>query len=147
MTTSRPRRVLLSKIGLDTHDRGIKLVAAWLRDAGMEVIYLGPYKTVDDVVAVALQEDVDVIGVSFLDGGHCGWVADLQQALAAENSGDVPVVVGGIIPDEDEVRLMEIGIAAVVRPGTPMEEVVAAFERAAAHATHRLQSNTAKEIS
>jgi methylmalonyl-CoA mutase C-terminal domain/subunit len=124
--------VLLSKIGLDTHDRGIKLVAAWLRDAGMEVIYLGPYKTVEEVVAVAVQEDVDVIGTSFLDGGHCGWAEDLLRALADEDAGDVPVVVGGIIPEDDEVRLTEAGVAAVVGPGTPMHEMVETFERVAA---------------
>jgi len=139
------QRILLSKIGLDTHDRGIKLVAAWLRDAGMEVIYLGPYRTVEEVVAVALQEDVDVIGASFLDGGHCGWVEDLLQALDEEDSGDVPVVVGGIIPDEDVTRLTELGVAAVVRPGTPMEEVVAAFVQAEARTTP-IPSSTAKEI-
>jgi methylmalonyl-CoA mutase C-terminal domain/subunit len=129
--TDSPIRVLLSKIGLDTHDRGIKLVAAWLRDAGMEVIYLGPYRSPEEVAAVAVQEDVAVIGTSFLDGGHDGWTRDLLSALEAAEAGDVPVIVGGIVPVDDEAQLLDIGIAAVLHPGTPMLEVVAAFERAA----------------
>lgn len=128
-----PVRVLLSKIGLDTHDRGIKLVAAWLRDAGMEVIYLGPYKTVEEVTAVAAQEDVAVIGTSFLDGGHCGWIVDLLASLESTDASDIPVIVGGIVPADDEATLLKLGVAAVLHPGTPMKEVVAAFERAATH--------------
>jgi methylmalonyl-CoA mutase C-terminal domain/subunit len=126
--------VLLSKIGLDTHDRGIKLVAAWLRDAGMEVIYLGPYKTVEEVSSVAAQEDVDVIGTSFLDGGHCGWIADLFAALEDDDAVDIPVIVGGIVPAEDEEALLDIGVAAVLHPGTPMQDVIAAFREAAGQA-------------
>ena len=124
-----PIRVLLSKIGLDTHDRGIKLVAAWLRDAGMEVIYLGPYRTAEEVAAVAVQEDVAVIGTSFLDGGHDGWTRDLLAALAEVGAADVPVILGGIVPPDDEAQLLELGVAAVLHPGTPMLEVVTAFER------------------
>lgn len=127
-----PIRVLLSKIGLDTHDRGIKLVAAWIRDAGMEVIYLGPYKTVEDVTAAAVQEDVDVIGTSFLDGGHLGWLFDLRAALDEADAADIPIVVGGIIPAEDEVELLRTGVAAVLHPGTPMEDIVETFRLTAA---------------
>ncbi len=125
-----PVRVLLSKIGLDTHDRGIKLVAAWLRDSGMEVIYLGPYKTVEEVASVAAQEDVDVVGTSFLDGGHCGWIGDLFAELGTVDAADIPVIVGGIVPEDDERILRELGVAEVVHPGTPMDEVVEAFRTA-----------------
>jgi methylmalonyl-CoA mutase C-terminal domain/subunit len=129
---AQPIRVLLSKIGLDTHDRGIKLVAAWLRDAGMEVIYLGPYKTVEEVSSVAVQEDVAVIGTSFLDGGHVGWITDLLAELDRADAGDIPVIVGGIVPAPDEAELLGLGVDAVLHPGTPMSDVVAAFEEAAA---------------
>jgi methylmalonyl-CoA mutase C-terminal domain/subunit len=130
-TMRPPIRVLLGKVGLDTHDRGIKLVALWLRDAGMEVSYIGPYHTPEDLAAVAAQEDVDVVGVSFLDGGHLGWSQDLLTAMADRKAGDIPIVVGGTVSSEDRQSLMAEGIFDVAPPGTPLTAVVAMFERAA----------------
>ena len=126
-----PIRVLLGKVGLDTHDRGIKLVALWLRDAGMEVSYIGPYHSPEELASVAAQEDVDVVGVSFLDGGHIGWSHDLLAAMADRHARDIPVVVGGTVSPEDQQSLIADGIFDVAPPGTPLNEVVAMFERAA----------------
>jgi methylmalonyl-CoA mutase, C-terminal domain len=125
----RPLRVILGKLGLDTHDRGIKLVATWLRDAGMEVIYLGPYLEADLVAHVAVQEDADVVGLSFLDGGHVGWCRDLRDHLRRAGRPDLPIVVGGIIPDQDAADLASLGVAAVVTPGTPLSAIVAAVKK------------------
>lgn len=126
-----PIRVLLGKVGLDTHDRGIKLVALWLRDAGMEVSYLGPYHSPEDLASVAAQEDVDVVGVSFLDGGHLGWSQDLLAAMDTRQAADIPIIVGGTISAEDRESLMSEGIFEVAPPGTPLETIVTMFERAA----------------
>ena len=130
MTT--PIRVLLGKVGLDTHDRGIKLVALWLRDAGMEVSYIGPYHSPEDLAAVAAQEDVDVVGVSFLDGGHLGWSEDLLAAMRERDAGDIPVVVGGTVSESDRQLLLAAGIFDVAPPGTPLGTVVDMFRRAGA---------------
>jgi len=126
-----PLRIVLAKLGLDGHDRGLKVVARMLRDAGMEVIYLGLRQTTDAIVAAAEQEDADVIGISMLNGGHLTLARKMLEALR-EAEIDVPLVLGGIIPDEDEPELEQLGVAGVLRPGASAEEVAAAVRDAAA---------------
>lgn len=118
-------RVLLAKPGLDSHESGIKMIAAGLRDAGMEVIYLGVFQTSDGIVSTALEEDVDVIGLSYLSGGHQGLTAELMAALKDAGLAHVSVICGGIIPDDDRAALKEIGVKGIYGPGTPMAEVAA----------------------
>ena len=120
----RPIRVLVAKVGLDGHDRGAKVVAAALRDAGMEVIYTGLRKTPDQVVQAALEEDVDVIGVSILSGAHLTVFKKLREALAAEGLDDIIVVGGGTIPPEDFEALERLGVGKVFTPGAPLDEIV-----------------------
>ena len=120
---SPPPRVLVTKIGLDGHDRGSRIVAAYLRDAGMEVIYTAPWQSIEAVVKLALEEDVDVIGVSSLATDHL-LVPDLMAALRAAGLGHVRVVVGGIIPDGEETALLEAGVSRVFHPGSGREEIV-----------------------
>jgi methylmalonyl-CoA mutase C-terminal domain/subunit len=119
----RPK-VLVTKIGLDGHDRGSRVVAAHLRDAGMEVIYTPPWQPIPHVVKLALEEDVDVVGISSLATDHL-IVPKLVAALREAGLGDVAVVVGGIVPDEDEAMLLEAGVARVFHPGTALEEIAA----------------------
>ncbi|MEM1042013.1 MAG: cobalamin B12-binding domain-containing protein [Bacteroidota bacterium] len=130
---SRPIRVLMAKIGLDGHDRGAKVVAAALRDAGMEVIYTGLRKTPEQVVSAALQEDVDVIGVSILSGAHGTVFRKLRDGLEAEGMGDVVVIGGGVIPGEDIPELEAMGVGKVFTPGTPLAEIVAYLREAVVH--------------
>jgi len=117
-------RVLVAKPGLDGHDRGAKVIARALRDAGMEVIYTGLRQTPEMVVSAALQEDVDVIGLSILSGAHNAIVPRVMELLKQKKMGDVLVVVGGIIPDQDMDSLKKAGVAAVFQPGTSMDEIV-----------------------
>ncbi len=121
-------RVVLAKLGLDGHDRGIKVVARMLRDAGMEVIYLGLRQTADTIVAAAEQEDADVIGLSMHNAGHLTLAPAMLGALRAADL-DIPLVVGGIVPDDDAAGLEEAGVAAVLGPGATAEEVVATIRR------------------
>jgi methylmalonyl-CoA mutase C-terminal domain/subunit len=122
-------RVLVAKVGLDGHDRGIKVVARTLRDAGMEVIYTGLFQTPETVAAAALDEDVDVVGLSMLSGAHMTLAPLVVEAL--RNKGvDIPVVVGGIVPNQDVAELLAAGVAGVIGPGATAEEVVAAVQRA-----------------
>ena len=118
-----PTRVLVAKVGLDGHDRGIKIVARTLRDAGMEVIYTGLFQTPDTVAAAAIDEDVDVVGLSMLSGAHMTLAPLVVKALRDRGS-DVPVVVGGIIPDQDVDELKAAGVAAVLGPGATADAVV-----------------------
>ena len=124
-------RVLVAKVGLDGHDRGAKVVARILRDAGMEVIYAGLRQTPAMIAAAAEQEDVDVVGLSMHNGAHLTLAPAVVQRLRAVGL-DTPVVVGGIVPDVDVPKLLAQGIAAVLGPGTP-DDQVAATVRAAAH--------------
>lgn len=126
-----PIRVLVAKPGLDGHDRGAKVIARALRDAGMEVIYTGLRQTPEMIVNAALQEDVEVIGLSILSGAHMAIVPRVLDLLRAQDMGDVKVVVGGIIPDEDAAELKRRGVAGIFQPGAPLEAIVA-FIRAAA---------------
>lgn len=122
-------RVLIAKPGLDGHDRGAKVVARAYRDAGMEVIYTGLHQTPEQIVEAALQEDVDVLGLSILSGAHNTLVPRVLSLLREEGMDDVLVVVGGIVPEEDARRLREAGVAAVFGPGTETQEIVS-FTRA-----------------
>lgn len=117
-------RVVIAKPGLDGHDRGAKVIARSLRDAGMEVIYTGLRQTPEQIVAAALQEDADAIGVSILSGAHNHVCPRLMALLAEHGADDVLVVVGGIIPDADLPRLREIGIEGVFQPGASMQSIV-----------------------
>lgn len=127
----RGLRVLVAKPGLDGHDRGAKLVTRVLRDAGFEVIYTGIRTPIPAIVAVAAQEDVSVIGLSILSGGHLSFVADLAEEMRRSSLTDVGVVLGGIIPGHDVPELERLGVAAVLRPGATTEQIVREVERAA----------------
>ena len=117
-------RVLVAKPGLDGHDRGVKVIARALRDAGMEVIYTGLRQTPEMIVSASLQEDVQVIGLSILSGAHNAIVPRVMDLLRQNKMDDVLVVVGGIIPDQDIEGLKKIGVAAIFQPGTPMDNIV-----------------------
>ncbi len=117
-------RVLVAKPGLDGHDRGAKVIAQALRDAGMEVVYTGLRQTPEQIVSAAVQEDVDVVGMSILSGAHGTLFPEVIRLLREKGAGDILVVGGGIIPEEDIPALKEAGIAEVFGPGTPLEEVV-----------------------
>ena len=129
-----PIRVLLAKLGLDGHDRGLKVVARILRDAGMEVIYLGLRQTTDSIVAACEQEDADVIGLSMHNAGHLTLAPRMVQAVT-EAELDVPVVIGGIVPADEVPVLIDAGVAAVLGPGATAEEVVSAVAAAVARPT------------
>ena len=120
----RKIRVVIAKPGLDGHDRGAKVIARALRDAGMEVIYTGLRQTPEQVAAAALQEDADVIGLSILSGAHNHIAPRLMQLLKEKGLDDVLVVIGGIIPDVDIPTLKEIGVKGIFLPGTPMQEII-----------------------
>jgi methylmalonyl-CoA mutase C-terminal domain/subunit len=117
-------RVLVAKPGLDGHDRGAKVIARALRDAGMEVIYTGLRQTPDMIVTAALQEDVDVIGLSILSGAHNAIVPRVMDLLKKNKMNDVLLVLGGIIPDQDIDNLEKLGVAAIFQPGTAMDDIV-----------------------
>ena len=135
----RPYRVLVGKIGLDGHDRGSRIVAAYLRDAGMEVIYTPPWQEVTTLVRLASDEDVDVIGISSLATDHL-LLPKLLDALRAAELGDVPVVVGGIVPDEDEKALIEAGVRRVFHPGSSRQDIVDTIAALAAEARSRREA-------
>jgi methylmalonyl-CoA mutase C-terminal domain/subunit len=141
MGTLRPIRVLVAKPGLDGHDRGAKVVARALRDAGMEVIYTGLRQTPEMIVEAALQEDVDVVGLSVLSGAHLTWVPKVTQLLRERGADDLLVLVGGIIPDQDVPALQAAGVQGVFGPGTPTGQIARFIEerlgRTAAGATSR----------
>ena len=116
-------KVLLTKIGLDGHTRGVKAVAAMLRDAGMEVVYLGHFQTPEGILEAALQEDVDVIGVSCLSGEHLTLVPKLARLAKRNEAEGIPVIVGGVVPDEDIGMLKEVGVAEVFTPGATSDQI------------------------
>jgi methylmalonyl-CoA mutase C-terminal domain/subunit len=120
----RKLRVIIAKPGLDGHDRGAKVIARALRDAGMEVIYTGLRQTPEQITAAALQEDADVVGLSILSGAHNHIAPQLMTLLKAKGLDDVLVVIGGIIPDVDVPRLKEIGVKGIFLPGTPMQQII-----------------------
>ncbi len=125
----RKIRVLIAKPGLDGHDRGAKVVARALRDAGMEVIYTGLRQTPEMIVSAALQEDVDAIGLSILSGAHMHYFKEVKRLLDEQGASDILLFGGGIIPDEDVPKLLEIGVAAVFGPGTLTQDIVDFLKR------------------
>jgi methylmalonyl-CoA mutase C-terminal domain/subunit len=129
-STIRPIKVLVTKIGLDGHDRGSRVVAAHLRDAGMEVVYTAPWQEIDAVVKLAMEEDVDVIGLSCLATDHL-LVPKLMQALRDNELAHIKVVVGGIVPDEDEAVLLDAGVSRVFHPGSSLEDITDSITRLA----------------
>ena len=132
-TENTSLRVLVAKVGLDGHDRGVKVVARLLRDAGIEVIYTGLFQTPETVAAAAVDEDVDVVGLSMLSGAHMTLAPLVVEAIRARGV-DIPVVIGGIVPNSDVAELKAAGIAEILGPGAPADEVVAAVRRAEANA-------------
>jgi methylmalonyl-CoA mutase C-terminal domain/subunit len=123
LTEVKKIRILLAKPGLDGHDRGAKVVAQALIEAGFEVIYTGLHQTVDQILQAALQEDPDVIGLSILSGAHVSICEELMNGLKAEGMGDLPVVVGGVVPVEDQKKLKEMGIAEIFTAGAKFDEI------------------------
>lgn len=123
-TRASPIRVLIAKPGLDGHDRGAKVVARALRDAGMEVIYAGLRQTPETIVESAIEEDVDLIGLSCLSGAHMALFPRVLKLLKQRKAGTIPVFAGGIIPDEDARSLRKAGVRAIFGPGTTLEEIV-----------------------
>ena len=117
-------RVVIAKPGLDGHDRGAKIIARALRDAGMEVIYTGLHQTPEQIVETAIQEDADAVGISILSGAHMTLVPKIVEGLRAREADDVLVLVGGTIPDDDAEELKAAGVAAVFTPGAPTSEIV-----------------------
>jgi methylmalonyl-CoA mutase C-terminal domain/subunit len=138
-----PPRVLVTKIGLDGHDRGSRIVAAYLRDAGMEVIYTPPWQTVEAVVTLALQEDIDVIGLSSLATDHL-IVPDLMERLRETDLGHVRVVVGGIIPDGEHEMLRSAGVSEIFQPGALRDEIVDCVRKLSSEA--RSEGEQAMEV-
>src|ERR1039457_2470360 len=127
MMTTHPPKVLVTKIGFDGHDRGSRVVASFLRDAGMEVVYTPPWPDIPAVVKLAMEEDVDVIGVSSLATDHL-IVPKLMRALGDAGLKDIAVIVGGIVPDADEAALLEAGVAKVFHPGSALADIAAEIE-------------------
>jgi methylmalonyl-CoA mutase, C-terminal domain len=123
-TSTRKIRVVVAKPGLDGHDRGAKIIARALRDAGMEVIYTGLHQTPEQIVETVLQEDADAVGLSILSGAHMTLVPRVVELLRAQDAGDVVVTVGGTIPAQDIPELEQLGVAAVFTPGAPTSDII-----------------------
>jgi methylmalonyl-CoA mutase C-terminal domain/subunit len=129
MTAKRKLRILVAKPGLDGHDRGAKVVARALADAGYEVVYTGLHQTPEMIAAAAVQESVDAVGLSIMSGAHMTLFPAVADALKARGAGDVLIFGGGIIPDEDEAPLKQAGVAAIFRPGTPTQDIIDWIEK------------------
>jgi methylmalonyl-CoA mutase C-terminal domain/subunit len=129
MDTSRPLRIVVAKAGLDGHDRGAKVIARALRDAGMEVIYTGLFQTPEQIVQTAIQEDADGIGLSILSGAHMTLFPMVLEQLAAQGAGDIVFFGGGTIPPDDLAELKRLGVREVFTPGAPLAEIIAFVER------------------
>jgi methylmalonyl-CoA mutase C-terminal domain/subunit len=129
-TSNRKIRVVVAKPGLDGHDRGAKIIARALRDAGMEVIYTGLHQTPEQIVETVLQEDADAVGLSILSGAHMTLVPRVIELLRAQDAGDVVVTVGGTIPNQDIPELKELGVAEVFTPGAPTQAIIDFIEGA-----------------
>jgi methylmalonyl-CoA mutase C-terminal domain/subunit len=124
------KRVLVGKPGLDGHDRGAKFIAQALRDAGFEVVYTGIRRSPEEIAAAAIQEDVDAVGLSSLSGAHMRLFPAVVEALAKAGAPEIPVLGGGVIPDEDIIALKKAGIVAIFTPGTPVDKIISAFAEA-----------------
>ena len=127
---SRPKRILIGKVGLDGHDRGAKYIMRALRDAGYEVIYTGIRRTPEQIVRTAVDEDVDVIGLSLLSGAHNELFARVAELLKEEDARNIVLFAGGIVPDKDIPHLESLGFRRVFTPGTPLSEILSALEEA-----------------
>ena len=127
--SSRPKRILIGKVGLDGHDRGAKFIVRALRNAGYEVIYTGIRRTPEQIVRAAVDEDVDAVGLSLLSGAHNELFTRVAELLKQENAGDIVLFAGGIIPAADEPYLKSLGFRHVFTPGTPLAEILAALEQ------------------
>jgi methylmalonyl-CoA mutase, C-terminal domain len=132
---ARKIRVVVAKPGLDGHDRGAKIIARALRDAGMEVIYTGLHQTPEQIVETVLQEDADAVGLSILSGAHMTLVPRVIELLREQDAGDVVVTVGGTIPNQDIPELKELGVAEVFTPGAPTQKIIEFIEGAVAERT------------
>ena len=132
MADSRKIRVVVAKPGLDGHDRGAKIIARALRDAGMEVIYTGLHQTPEQIAATVVQEDADAVGLSILSGAHMTLVPKVVRLLSEQDAGDVIVTVGGTIPADDIEELKSLGVAEVFTPGSPTDDIVEFIESAVA---------------
>ena len=130
MPEQKTYRVLIGKPGLDGHDRGAKFIARALRDGGFEVVYTGIRRTPEEIAAAAVQEDVSAVGLSSLSGAHMSLFPAVVDALEKAGAGDIPVIGGGVIPDEDIGPLKDAGISDVFTPGTPVEQIIAVFRSA-----------------
>jgi methylmalonyl-CoA mutase C-terminal domain/subunit len=126
----KKNRVLVGKPGLDGHDRGAKFIAHALRDAGFEVVYTGIRRSPEEIAAAAVQEDVDAVGLSSLSGAHMRLFPAVVEALGKAGAPDIPVLGGGVIPDEDVAALKKAGIVAIFTPGTPVDKIISAFQDA-----------------
>ena len=124
MTGERKKRILIASPGLDGHDRGAKVVAYALKDAGMEVIYLGIHRTTEEIVIAALEEDVDFVGLSMLSGAHLILTEQILKMMEKYQIGDIPLVIGGTIPKKDAKRLKELGVAFVFPTQTPLDKII-----------------------
>ena len=131
----KKNRVLVGKPGLDGHDRGAKFIAQALWDAGFEVVYTGIRRSPEEIAAAAIQEDVGAVGLSSLSGAHMRLFPLVVEALAKAGAPEIPVLGGGVIPDEDIVALKEAGIAEIFTPGTPIDTIIRAFQDACKHKT------------
>ena len=131
----KKNRVLVGKPGLDGHDRGAKFIAQALRDAGFEVVYTGIRRSPEEIAAAAIQEDVDAVGLSSLSGAHMRLFPAVVNALAKAGAPEIPVLGGGVIPDDDIVALKEAGIVEIFTPGTPVDTIIRAFQDACKHET------------
>jgi len=134
MNSERKTRVLIAKPGLDGHDRGARVVAYGLRDAGFEVIYTGLRQTPEQIATAAVQEDVDVIGLSVLSGAHLALTRKVIEKLREQDAADIPLLVGGLIPESDKAALKEMGVAEVFTAGTPISSIASFIKSRAANA-------------
>jgi len=125
----QPIRVMIAKVGLDGHDRGVKIVARCLRDAGMDVVYIGLHRTPEEVVHAAIQEDVDVLGISILSGAHMTVFPRVLELLRKHGAGDIMLVGGGVMPDDDMLALKTMGVKEVLLQDTPPQMIVETIER------------------
>ena len=128
------RRILIAKPGLDGHDRGAKVIARALRDAGNEIVYSGLHQTPEQIVETAIQEDADVVGLSILSGAHPTLVPKVARLLREQGAGDILVLVGGTVPDEDQEELLAAGVSAVFTPGTSTRDIIAFIQQRAGEA-------------
>lgn len=134
--SEKKRRILIGKPGLDGHDRGAKCIARALRDAGYEVVYTGIRRTSEEIAAAAVQEDVDAVGLSSLSGAHLVLFPEVVEHLQKYNAQDLPVIGGGIIPEEDMPTLKEQGVKKVFTPGTPMQDIINTFDEICETGSH-----------